>query len=42
MQRFDVLNAKQFVGIANEKFTNAGSLPVALLDAAGTNTNLAG
>ncbi len=39
MQKFDVLNASQFVAIANEKFTNAGSLPVARLDAAGTNTN---
>ena len=39
MQKFDVLNAQQFVAIANEKFTNAGALPVARMDAAGTNTN---
>ena len=39
MQRFDVLNASQFVKVANEKFTNAGSLPVAFMDAAGTNTD---
>ena len=42
MQKFDVLNAKQFVSVANEKFTNAGALPVALLDAAGTNTDWQG
>ena len=38
-QKFDVLNAAQFVDIANEKFRNAGSLPQARLDSAGTNTN---
>ncbi|MBS1732741.1 MAG: TonB-dependent receptor plug domain-containing protein, partial [Bacteroidetes bacterium] len=39
MQRFDLLNASQFVSIANEKYTNAGSLPVAVMDSKGTNTN---
>lgn len=39
MKRFDLLDASQFVTIANEKFTNAGQLPPARLDAAGTNTN---
>lgn len=39
LQRFDLLNAKQFVAIANEKFTNAGQLPPARLDSAGTNTD---
>lgn len=39
MQKFDLLNATQFVGIANEKLTNAGALPLAAMDAAGTNTN---
>ncbi len=39
MKRFDVLNASEFVAIANEKFTNAGQLPPARMDAAGTNTN---
>ncbi len=39
MKRFDVLNATQFVAIANEKFTNAGQLPPARMDSAGTNTS---
>ncbi len=39
MQKFDVLNAAQFVEIANEKFVNAGQLPQARLDSAGTNTD---
>ena len=39
MKRFDLLNASQFVTIANEKFTNSGQLPNARLDAAGTNTD---
>ncbi|CAN5831895.1 TonB-dependent receptor [soil metagenome] len=42
MQKFDLLNASQFVKVANEKFTNAGSLPVAFLDANGTNTDWQG
>lgn len=39
MKRYDVLNASEFVTIANEKFTNAGQLPPARMDALGTNTN---
>lgn len=39
VQRFDLMNANQFVTIANEKFINAGQLPPARLDPAGTNTN---
>ncbi len=39
VQKFDVMNAQQFVTIANEKFINAGQLPPARLDPAGTNTN---
>ncbi len=39
MKRFDVLNAGEFVAIANEKFINAGQLPPARMDANGTNTN---
>ena len=39
MKRFELLNALEFVSIANEKFTNAGQLPPARMDAAGTNTN---
>lgn len=35
----DLLNAEQFVEIANEKYTNAGAAPQANLDAARTNTN---
>ena len=38
-KRFEILNAQEFVAIANEKFTNAGQLPPARMDAAGTNTN---
>jgi TonB-dependent starch-binding outer membrane protein SusC len=38
-KRFEILNAQDFVAIANEKFTNAGQLPPARMDAAGTNTN---
>lgn len=38
-QRFKVLNATEFVGIANEKFINAGQLPFARMDSAGTNTD---
>jgi TonB-dependent starch-binding outer membrane protein SusC len=37
MQRFDLLNAQQFVTLANEKFTNAGQLPPARYD--GTETD---
>ena len=39
---FDVLDAQNFVTIANEKFTNAGTLPAnapARMDALNTNTN---
>ncbi len=39
MRRFDLLNAKEFVTIANEKFTNAGQLPPARMDEVGTNTD---
>lgn len=39
MKRFELLNAQQFVTIANEKKTNAGQLPVAVMPADGTNTN---
>ncbi|MBP6431962.1 MAG: TonB-dependent receptor [Ferruginibacter sp.] len=35
----ELLNAQQFVTISNEKFTNAGSAPVAFMDANNTNTN---
>jgi len=39
MRKFELLNAQEFVTIANEKKTNAGQLPVAYMDANGTNTN---
>ncbi len=39
MRRFELLNAQEFVTIANEKKTNAGQLPVAVMPADGTNTN---
>ncbi|MGC4100480.1 SusC/RagA family TonB-linked outer membrane protein [Ferruginibacter sp.] len=39
VQKFDLLNASQFVTIANEKFVNAGQLPPARIDPAGTNTD---
>ncbi|GGG19992.1 SusC/RagA family TonB-linked outer membrane protein [Pontibacter amylolyticus] len=35
----DLLNAEQFVEIANEKYTNAGNAPQAFMDANGTNTD---
>ncbi|MEO6406358.1 MAG: SusC/RagA family TonB-linked outer membrane protein [Ferruginibacter sp.] len=38
-QRFDVLNAAEFVSVANQKFINAGQLPQARLDPLGVNTN---
>jgi TonB-linked SusC/RagA family outer membrane protein len=42
LKKFDLLNAQQFVTIANEKFTNASSTPKAFMDAAGTNTDWQG
>jgi TonB-linked SusC/RagA family outer membrane protein len=39
LKRFELLNAQQFVTIANEKKINAGQLPVAVMPADGTNTN---
>ncbi|RYE19288.1 MAG: SusC/RagA family TonB-linked outer membrane protein [Sphingobacteriales bacterium] len=39
LKRFELLNANQFVTIANEKFVNAGQLPPARMDSANTNTN---
>ncbi|OKL39305.1 SusC/RagA family protein [Pontibacter flavimaris] len=39
MELHDLLNAEQFVEIANEKYTNAGNAPQAFMDAAGTNTD---
>lgn len=39
MNKFEVLNAQQFVQIANEKLVNAGNLPQARMDANGTNTD---
>jgi hypothetical protein len=39
LKKFDLLNAQEFVTIANEKFTNAGAAPRANMDAAGTNTD---
>ncbi len=36
---FDMLNANQFVTIANEKLVNSGTLPAARLDSIGTNTD---
>jgi TonB-linked SusC/RagA family outer membrane protein len=38
-KRFDLLNAQEFVTIANEKHTNAGQAPQAFLDANKTNTD---
>ncbi|MBJ6116979.1 TonB-dependent receptor [Pontibacter sp. BT310] len=35
----DLLNAEQFVEIANEKYTNAGNAPQAFMDKNNTNTN---
>lgn len=35
----DLLNAEQFVEIANEKYRNAGNAPQAFMDEAGTNTD---
>ena len=40
--RFDLLNAQQFVTIANEKLTNSGALPQARMDANGTNSDWQG
>ena len=42
VQKFDLMNANEFVTIANEKFINAGQLPPARLDPAGTNTDWQG
>lgn len=39
VQKFDLMNANDFVTISNEKFINAGQLPPARLDPAGTNTD---
>lgn len=39
LKRFDLLDAQQFVTIANEKFTNAGQAVRANMDAIGTNTD---
>ena len=39
LKRFDVLNAQEFVMIANEKLANAGQALRANMDAAQTNTN---
>lgn len=39
LKRFDLLNADQFVTIANEKFSNAGVLPRAFAATDGTNTD---
>lgn len=39
LKRFDLLNAQQFVQIANEKFTNAGLTPKAVADPTGINTD---
>ena len=39
LKRFDLLNAQQFVTIANEKFTNAGLTPKAVADPTGVNTD---
>lgn len=39
MQRFNLLNANEFVSVANEKLTNSGALAQARMDSAGTNTN---
>ncbi|MDO5664602.1 MAG: TonB-dependent receptor [Bacteroidia bacterium] len=36
---YDLLNAEQFVAIANEKYTNKGDNPQAAMDTEGTNTN---
>ena len=36
---YDLLNAEQFVTIANEKYTNKGDNPQAAMDDKGTNTN---
>ncbi|MDR0976902.1 MAG: TonB-dependent receptor [Prevotellaceae bacterium] len=36
---YDLLNAEQFVMIANEKYTNLGQKPQAYMDEKGTNTN---
>ncbi len=38
-KKFSVLNAQDFVTIANEKFTNASQTAQARMDAAGTNTD---
>lgn len=39
MSKFDLLNASQFVTIANEKFTNAGLTAKAFMDPSNTNTD---
>ena len=42
LKKFDLLNATQFVAVANEKFTNAGLTPKAFMDANSTNTDWQG
>lgn len=39
MKKFDLLDAKEFVTIANEKLLNAGGAPRAFMDASNTNTD---
>ena len=39
IQRFDLLNAQEFVTIANEKLVNAGQAPGAFMNTEGTNTD---
>lgn len=39
IQKFDLLNAQEFVTIANEKLTNAGQAAGAFMNAEGTNTD---
>ncbi|MBS1671146.1 MAG: TonB-dependent receptor [Bacteroidetes bacterium] len=39
LKKFDLLNAQQFVTIANEKLANQGTAPKAFMDANNTNTN---
>lgn len=42
LKRFRLLNAQEFVMISNEKRANANQLPLAYMDAAGTNTDWQG
>jgi TonB-dependent starch-binding outer membrane protein SusC len=39
INKFDLLNAEQFVQVANEKLSNAGLAPAAFMDANNTNTD---